>query len=55
MKVCPTNGIHPTSLEAGLEGMWSPVMKMTIGYCEYECTLCKRGLPHRRHTAAYGG
>jgi hypothetical protein len=30
------NGIHPAALEAGLEGMWSPVMKMTIGYCEYE-------------------
>ena len=45
MKVCPTNGIHPAALEAGLEGMWSPVMKMTIGYCEYECTLCTQVCP----------
>ena len=45
MKVCPTNGIHPAALEAGLEGMWSPVMKMTIGYCEYECTLCTEVCP----------
>jgi ferredoxin len=45
MKVCPTNGIHPAALEAGLEGMWSPVMRMTIGYCEYECTLCTEVCP----------
>jgi len=45
MKVCPTNGIHPAALEAGIEGMWSPVMKMTIGYCEYECTLCTEVCP----------
>lgn len=45
MKVCPANGIHPTALEAGFEGMWSPVMKMTIGYCEYECTLCTQVCP----------
>ena len=45
MKVCPTNAIHPTLLEAGLEGLWSPVMKMKIGYCEYECTLCTQVCP----------
>ena len=45
MKVCPTNGIHPTMFEAGLEGMWTPVMKMTIGYCEYECSLCSQVCP----------
>ena len=45
MKVCPTNAIHPTWLEAGLEGLWSPVFKMKIGYCEYECTLCTQVCP----------
>ncbi|HMD72082.1 MAG TPA: 4Fe-4S binding protein [Bryobacteraceae bacterium] len=45
MKVCPTNAIHPAAWEAGLEGAWSPVMKMTIGYCEYECTLCSQVCP----------
>ena len=45
MKVCPTNAIHPAALEAGLEGMWSPVLRMTIGYCEYECTLCSQVCP----------
>jgi MauM/NapG family ferredoxin protein len=45
MKVCPTNAIHPTLLEAGIEGLWSPLMKMRLGYCEYECTLCSQACP----------
>ena len=45
MKVCPTNGIHPAAMEAGLEGLWTPVMKMTVGYCEYECVLCTQACP----------
>ncbi len=45
MKVCPTNAIHPAFLEAGLEGMWTPVMDMKIGYCEFECTLCTQVCP----------
>jgi polyferredoxin len=45
MKVCPTNAIHPAAMEAGLEGVWTPVLKMNIGYCEYECTLCSQVCP----------
>jgi MauM/NapG family ferredoxin protein len=45
MKVCPTNAIQPTALEAGIAGLWSPVLKMTMGYCEYECTLCTQVCP----------
>ncbi len=45
MKVCPTNSIQPAFLEAGLEGMWTPVLKMKIGYCEFECTLCGQVCP----------
>ena len=45
MKICPTNAIHPAAGEAGLEGAWSPVLKMTVGYCEYECTLCSQVCP----------
>jgi ferredoxin len=45
MKVCPTSGIHPTLLEAGVEGLWSPVMNMDVGYCEWECTLCTQVCP----------
>jgi polyferredoxin len=45
MKVCITNGLQPTLFEAGLEGVWSPVLVPTIGYCEYRCTLCGQVCP----------
>jgi ferredoxin len=45
MKVCPTNVIQPVMLEAGLEGLWSPVVKTGIGYCEYKCNMCTSVCP----------
>lgn len=45
MKVCPTNGVQPALFQAGLEGVWTPVMNMKTGYCEYECTLCGQVCP----------
>jgi ferredoxin len=45
MKVCPTNGLQPTLLQAGLEGLWSPVLDPLRGYCEYNCTLCGQVCP----------
>ncbi|MHB8881057.1 MAG: 4Fe-4S binding protein [Thermodesulfovibrionales bacterium] len=45
MKVCPTNAIQPALLEAGLEGLWTPVLVSRIGYCEYNCILCSRVCP----------
>lgn len=45
MKVCITNGLQPTLLEAGIEGVWSPVLIPRIGYCEYRCTLCGQVCP----------
>jgi ferredoxin len=45
MKVCTTNGLQPTLLEAGLEGVWSPRLVPTIGYCEFSCTLCGQVCP----------
>jgi MauM/NapG family ferredoxin protein len=45
MKVCPTNGIQPAWFVGGLEGMWTPVMNMDVGYCEHECTLCGQVCP----------
>ena len=45
MKVCITNGLQPTFLEAGLEGLWSPMLIPQIGYCEYRCTLCGQVCP----------
>jgi polyferredoxin len=40
MKACPTNVIQPALGEAGIAGIWTPVLSMTSGYCEYSCTLC---------------
>jgi len=45
MKVCPTNAIQPAGLETGIEGLWTPVLNMNVGYCEYECTLCGQVCP----------
>lgn len=45
MKVCITGGLQPTLLEAGIEGIWTPVLVSKIGYCEYNCTLCGQVCP----------
>ena len=45
MRVCPNNALHPTLLEAGLEGVWSPILIAKIGYCEPTCTLCGQVCP----------
>jgi len=45
MKVCITNGLQPTLLEAGLDGIWSPVLVPRMGCCEYRCTLCGQVCP----------
>lgn len=45
MKVCPNNALHPTLSEAGLEGLWTPVLVPRIGYCEPSCVLCSQVCP----------
>jgi ferredoxin len=45
MRVCPTNAIQPSLLEAGFEGLWSPILINRIGYCEYNCVLCGHVCP----------
>ena len=45
MKVCPNNALHPALTQAGLEGIWSPVLVPRIGYCEPSCTLCGQVCP----------
>ncbi len=45
MKVCITGGLQPTLAEAGLEGLWTPMLVSRIGYCEYNCTLCGQVCP----------
>ena len=45
MKVCPDNALHPAWQEAGIEGLWTPVLAPRIGYCEPACTLCGQVCP----------
>ena len=45
MKVCPNNSLQPAFAEAGLEGLWTPVLAPRIGYCEPSCVLCTEVCP----------
>ena len=45
MKVCPNNALQPALTEAGLEGLWTPVLTSRIGYCEPSCVLCSEVCP----------
>ncbi|MBN2575194.1 MAG: 4Fe-4S binding protein [Deltaproteobacteria bacterium] len=45
MKVCPTGGLQPALHEAGIEGLWTPILVPRIGYCEHSCTLCGQVCP----------
>ena len=45
MKVCPNNALHPALTQAGLEGIWSPVLVSRVGYCEPSCVLCGQVCP----------
>ena len=45
MKACPTGGLQPTFAEAGLEGLWTPILVPRIGYCESQCVLCSEVCP----------
>jgi len=44
-KVCPNNAIQPALTEAGVEGLWTPVVVPRVGYCEPSCTLCGQVCP----------
>jgi polyferredoxin len=45
MKVCPNNALHPAFSEAGIDGLWTPVLVPRIGYCETSCVLCSQVCP----------
>jgi polyferredoxin len=45
MKVCPNNALQPALLEAGVEGLWTPVLIPRIGPCEQSCVLCGQVCP----------
>ncbi len=45
MKVCPTNGLQPTWMNNGFEGIFSPALQSRIGPCEPECNACGHVCP----------
>jgi polyferredoxin len=45
MKVCPTSGLQPVLLQAGLEGLWTPTLAPRLGYCDYGCNACGQVCP----------
>lgn len=47
MHACPTNIIQPAALEAGPEGVWSPVLNYRIGTsgCLPTCVACGKACP----------
>ncbi|MDP6779106.1 MAG: 4Fe-4S dicluster domain-containing protein [Candidatus Latescibacteria bacterium] len=45
IRVCPTNVLQPAMFESGVEGVWTPIMNMKMGYCELNCTLCGQVCP----------
>jgi len=45
MQVCPTGALQPAWSEAGLEGVWTPVLVPAIGYCEFQCHACGQVCP----------
>ena len=45
MKACPTSGLQPALGEAGLEALWTPVLKSRLGYCDYACNACGQVCP----------
>jgi len=45
VRVCPTSAIQPALGEAGLEGLWAPVLVPRAGYCDYSCNACGGACP----------
>jgi len=45
MKVCLTGALYPAIAQAGVEGIFTPVVTPRLGYCEYNCTLCGQVCP----------
>ncbi len=46
LNACPTNVLQPATFEeAGVEGLWTPVMNYNLGHCQLKCTLCSEVCP----------
>jgi len=45
IQACPNNALHPAQLQAGLEGLWTPILIPANGFCDYECHRCTQVCP----------
>jgi ferredoxin len=45
LQACPTSGLQPALSQAGLEGLWTPVLTPRLGYCDYSCNACGQVCP----------
>ncbi len=45
IRVCPTSGLQPAVLDAGVEGVGSPILMPRLGYCDYSCNACGQACP----------
>jgi polyferredoxin len=47
MRICPTNVIHPAAWQAGLEGLWTPLLNFRMGTsgCQHNCVACSHVCP----------
>jgi ferredoxin len=45
VRACPTGGLQPALTEAGLEGLWTPILTPRLGYCDYSCSACGEVCP----------
>ncbi len=44
-QACPTGAIQPAISQAGVEGLWTPVVVPRRGGCEFACTRCGEACP----------
>ncbi|MHB1295927.1 MAG: 4Fe-4S binding protein [Anaerolineae bacterium] len=45
VRACPTHGLQCSLGEAGLEGLWTPILAPRLGPCDYACTACGQVCP----------
>ena len=45
VRACPTHGLQPAFTQAGLEGVWTPLLIPRLGYCAYSCNSCGQVCP----------
>jgi ferredoxin len=45
MRACPTGGLQPAVAQAGFDGVFTPVLIPTVGWCEKTCKTCGEVCP----------